>query len=390
MPAEHNNHIRNNNATSNLDPYHHPLAPRHDNSPMTGPQRAPTPYPSHLQALEERFMAEFLDEGGFQYPFVPPLSNITRRPFLISGPPDSSNSDTVVLHQFPGPLEVPPTSEATTGSYHIAPAQVFPSLLPINTSSSPNPDSPLAVLTDSPSMLPLASDVSDNGSLDHAPNLQLLASVSEYITASERHSSDPQKFVVYIQDVDPLEHVLPYFPGAYATTITQPPMDVPIDSNPVFGLQQNSLDKEWEENTWEYLLTRDDNLLESFWALLQDIKDPGVANERRNSFVHKEKWTNVELSFEPPTWRKNLNNMNSPSSLPLLWPCPTVFVSVLNVRLMVICRVNVGIGCFPSADSCTLTINSAPPPTFNLDSFPAPPMNPDTYKNIVLNGNSKQ
>lgn len=41
----------------------------------------------------------------------------------------------------------------------------------------------------------------------------------------------------------------------------------------------NLSDKEWEEDTWEYLLTRDDNLLESLWASLQDIKDPGVADE---------------------------------------------------------------------------------------------------------------
>ncbi|CCM07267.1 uncharacterized protein FIBRA_09615 [Fibroporia radiculosa] len=41
----------------------------------------------------------------------------------------------------------------------------------------------------------------------------------------------------------------------------------------------NSSDKEWEEDTWEYLLTQDDNLLESLWALLQDIRDPGVTNK---------------------------------------------------------------------------------------------------------------
>ncbi|CCM06101.1 uncharacterized protein FIBRA_08349 [Fibroporia radiculosa] len=74
-------------------------------------------------------------------------------------------------------------------------------------------------------------------------------------------------------------------------------MGIPIDDNPAFGLQWvstttanilcttepvgnwNSSDKEWEEDTWEYLLTRDDNLLESLWASLQDIKDPGVTNE---------------------------------------------------------------------------------------------------------------
>ncbi|CCM06892.1 uncharacterized protein FIBRA_09202 [Fibroporia radiculosa] len=223
MPAERNNRTRNNNETSNLDPRRRPLAPRRNNSPMTGPQRVPTPYPSHLQTLEERFMAgiiemlvprrpilsfpsqqesddsslEFLDEGGFHYPFAPLLSNVTRRPFLIPGPPDSSNSNAVVLNQFPGPLEIPPTSEASIGSYHVVPAQVFPSLTPRNTLSSPNPDSPPAASTDSHSMPPLASDISNNGSLDHAPNLQLLANVSEYITASEGYSSDPQEFVVY-------------------------------------------------------------------------------------------------------------------------------------------------------------------------------------------------
>ncbi|CCM07105.1 uncharacterized protein FIBRA_09436 [Fibroporia radiculosa] len=226
MPAERNNRTRN-NETSNLDPHRRPLAPRHNNSPETGPQRAPTPYPPHLQTLEERFTAgviempvprrpilsfppqqesddsslEFLNEGGFRYPFPPFLPNVTRRPFLIPGPSDSSNSDAVVLHQFPGPLEVPQGSEATSGSYHVAPAQVFPSSSPMNISSSPNPDSPLAASPDSPSMPPLASDVSDNGSLDHAPNLRLLADVSDYITATEGYSSDPQEFVVYSDDV---------------------------------------------------------------------------------------------------------------------------------------------------------------------------------------------
>ncbi|CCM07145.1 uncharacterized protein FIBRA_09482 [Fibroporia radiculosa] len=290
MPAERNNRTRNNNETSNLDPCCRPLAPRRNNSPATEPQRAPTPYPSHLQTLEERFTAgviempvprrpilsfpsqqesddsslEFLEEGGFRYPFPPFLPNVTRRPFLIPGPPDSSGSDAVVLHQFPGPLELPPASEATTGSYHVAPAQVFPSSSPMNTLSSPNPDSPLAASTDSPSMPPLASDVSDNGSLDHAPNLRLLADASEYVTATEEHSSDPQEFVVYsdnviqqpsnnvtrswrsipfntstpIQDVDPLECVFPHFPGAYATTVTRPPMGVPINGNPAFGLRR--------------------------------------------------------------------------------------------------------------------------------------------------------
>ncbi|CCM07114.1 uncharacterized protein FIBRA_09448 [Fibroporia radiculosa] len=227
MPAEQNMRTRNNNATQNPDLRCRPLAPRHDNSPTTGPQRVPTPYPSHLQALEECFTAgviemptpirpilsfpsqqesddlslEFLDEEGFCYPFAP-LSNVTCWPFLIPGPPESSNSDAIVLHQFPRPLEIPHnTSEVSTGSYHIAPAQVFPSLSPMNVSSSPNPDSPTAVTTDSPNMPPLASDVSDNGSLDHTPNLQLLANVSKYVIASEGHSSDPQEFVVYSDNI---------------------------------------------------------------------------------------------------------------------------------------------------------------------------------------------
>ncbi|CCM07069.1 uncharacterized protein FIBRA_09392 [Fibroporia radiculosa] len=137
-------------------------------------------------------MQKFLDEGDFQYPFTPPLSNITCHPFLIPGSLDSSNSNAVVLSQFPGPLEIPHTSDASIGSYHVAPAQIFPSSLPINTSSSPNPDSPTAASTNSPTMPPLAFDVSDNGSLDHAPNLQLLVNVTEYITALEGYSSDPQ------------------------------------------------------------------------------------------------------------------------------------------------------------------------------------------------------
>ncbi|CCM07213.1 uncharacterized protein FIBRA_09558 [Fibroporia radiculosa] len=208
MPAERNNRIRNNNATSSLDPHRRPLAPRCNNSPTAEPQRAPTPYPSHLQTLEECLTArviemlvprhpilsfpsqqesddsslEFLDEGGFCYLFPPFLPNVARRPFLIPGPPDSSNNDAIVLHQFLGPLEVPQGLDATTGSYHVAPAQVFPSSSPMNTLSSPNPDSPLAASTDSPSIPPLASNVSDNGSLDHAPNLRLLADVSEYVT----------------------------------------------------------------------------------------------------------------------------------------------------------------------------------------------------------------
>ncbi|CCM06701.1 uncharacterized protein FIBRA_08989 [Fibroporia radiculosa] len=190
-------------------------------------QVAPTPYPSHLQTLEECFMAgivempvpiqpilsfpsqqesddsllEFLNEGGFRYPFAP-LPNVTCQPFLIPGPPESSDSNAIVLHQFPGLLGIPHnTLEASTRSYHVAPAQVFPSSSPINTSSSSNPDSPPAASTDSPNMPPLASDTSDNGSLDHTPNLQLLANVSKYITASEGYSSNPQEFVVYSDNI---------------------------------------------------------------------------------------------------------------------------------------------------------------------------------------------
>ncbi|CCM06781.1 uncharacterized protein FIBRA_09080 [Fibroporia radiculosa] len=66
--------------------------------------------------------------------------------------------------------------------------------------------------------------------------------------------------------------------------------------------------------------------------------------------------------------------MSSPSSLPLLAPCPAVFVFVLNARPMVTFRVSVGIGYAPTADSCTLDTNSAPPPIFNLDNFPVPLM----------------
>ncbi|CCM07152.1 uncharacterized protein FIBRA_09490 [Fibroporia radiculosa] len=288
---------------------------------MPVPRHPILSFPSQQESDDSSL--EFLDEGGFRYPFPPFLPNVTRRPFLIPGSLDSSNSDTMVLHQFPGPLEVPQESEATPGSYHVVPAQVFPASSLMNISSSPNPDSPLAASTNSPSMPPLASDVSDNGSLNHVPNLQLLADVSKYITTSEGHSSNPQEFVVYsddiiqrpsndvtqswqsipfdtstpVQDVDPLEHILPHFPGAYTTTVTRPPMGVPINGNLAFGLQQvsttaadvlritepvgnwNQSDREWEEDTWEYLLMRDDNLLESLWVSLQDIKDPGVANE---------------------------------------------------------------------------------------------------------------
>ncbi|CCM07043.1 uncharacterized protein FIBRA_09363 [Fibroporia radiculosa] len=210
---------------------------------------------------------EFLNKGGFRYPFTP-LPNVTHQLFLIPGLPESSNSDTIVLHQFPGPLEIlPNTLEASTGSYHVAPAQVFPSLSPMNTSSSPNPDSPLAASTDSPNMPPLTSDASDNGSLDHAPNLHLLANISKSWQSIPFDTSTP------VQDVDPLEQVLPHFPGVYANFVTRPPMGVSINGIPAFGLQRvstttanilrtaepvgnwNSLDKEWEKDTWEYLQT---------------------------------------------------------------------------------------------------------------------------------------
>ncbi|CCM06524.1 uncharacterized protein FIBRA_08797 [Fibroporia radiculosa] len=271
MPAECNNRTRTNNATQSTPRC--PLAPsRHNNSPTTGVQRVPTPYPSHLQALEEWFTAgiiemptpvcpilsfpsqsnsedssiEFLSEGGFWYPFAP-LPSITHRPFLIPGLLDSSNSNAIVLHQFPGPLEISHnTSEATTGSYHLVPVQVFPPSLSTNILSSQNPDSPVAAFTDSPSMPPLASDVSNNDSINHPHNLQLLANVSEYVTAMEGYSSDPQEFLVYsddiiqqpsnditrawrsipfdtstpVQDIEPLERILPHFPGAYANFIT--------------------------------------------------------------------------------------------------------------------------------------------------------------------------
>ncbi|CCM07220.1 uncharacterized protein FIBRA_09565 [Fibroporia radiculosa] len=450
MPAERNTCTRN-NETSNLDPRRRPLAPRHNNSPEAEPQRAPTPYPSHLQTLEEHFTAgiiempvprrpilsfppqqesddsslEFLDEGGFRYPFPPFLPNVTCRPFVIPGLPDSSSSDAVVLHQFPGPLEIPPALEAMTGSYHVVPAQVFPSSSPMNTSSSPNPDSPLTASTDSPSMPPLASDVSDNGSLDHAPNLRLLADASEYVTATKGYSSDPQEFLVYsddiiqrpsndiarswrsipfntstpIQDVDPLERVLPHFPGAYATMVTRPPMGVPIDGNPAFGLRcilttpadilrvaepvgnWNQSDKEWEEDTWEYLLTRDDNLLESLWASLQDIKDPGVTDE-------VDRFRAVDAKIDLLLAARQSNNMNSPLSLPLPAQCLADFASVPSAKPKVIFRVSVGIGYALRADSYILNIHSATPLPWNLGKYPAPSRSLDIYKSVVPSGNS--
>ncbi|CCM07148.1 uncharacterized protein FIBRA_09486 [Fibroporia radiculosa] len=437
---------------------------------MAGPQRAPTPHPSHLQTLEECFTAgiiempvpiwpvlsfpsqqesdesslEFLDEGGFHYPFTSLLPNVTRRPFLIPGPPDSSNSDAVVLHQFPGPLEVPHRSEASSRSYHVAPAQVFPSSSPMNISSSSNPDSPAAASTHSPSMPPLASNASDNGSLDHAPNLQLLANVSEYITVSEGHSSNPQEFVVYsnniiqrpsndvtrywrsipfdtstpVQDVNPLERVLPYFPGAYATTVTRLPMGVPIDGNPAFGLQWvlttvadvlhaaepvgnwNSSDKEWEEDTWEYLLTRDDNLLESLWALLQDIKDPGVTDEvdcfravdaKIDLLLATQQSIGVELiraQGEIDQCRTQLQAANLEECLEqhkfsIITPPSGTMPHCLHFCTK--CEVNGHL-----QNSYILIINSTPPPTSNLDNFPVPLTNLGIYRSIAHNGNCEQ
>ncbi|CCM06784.1 uncharacterized protein FIBRA_09083 [Fibroporia radiculosa] len=287
MPAERNTRPRTNNANSSTP--RRPLAPaRKPNTPTSGAQRVPTPYPPHIQVLEEHFNAgivemptpirptinlqsrensddssmEFLSEGGFRYPF-PPIPNVTCRPFLIPGPSDSSHNDAVLLHQFPGPLELSHNqSDTTPGSYHVAPPQTLPSQSSVLDSSSMNPNSPIAATTDSPSMPPLASDISDGGSLDYPTNLHLLASTSEYVTASEGHSDNPQEFLVYsddmvqrpsnaitqawrsipfntstpIQDVDPLERVLPHFPGAYTHSLSHPPMGVSIHLNPAFGL----------------------------------------------------------------------------------------------------------------------------------------------------------
>ncbi|CCM07210.1 uncharacterized protein FIBRA_09555 [Fibroporia radiculosa] len=226
MPAERNTRSRANNA--NQPNLCRPLAPAgNSNTPTFGPQRAPTPYPSHIQTLEEHFNTgviemltpiwpitnlqpqqnsddssmEFLNEGGFCYPFSP-IPNITHHPFLIPGSSDSSHNDAVILHQFPGPLEISHNqSNATPGSYHIAPAQTFPSQSSALIKSSTNPDSPIAASTDYADMPPLSSDVSDNESLEYPSNLHLLANTSEYVTASEGHSDNPQEFVVYSDDM---------------------------------------------------------------------------------------------------------------------------------------------------------------------------------------------
>ncbi|CCM07247.1 uncharacterized protein FIBRA_09593 [Fibroporia radiculosa] len=358
-----------------------PTTPTIDQTPewpagvqVTSPiELTPTPFTNLL--------SEFLNEGGFCYPFTP-LPNVTHHPFLIPGPSDSSNSDAVVLHQFPGPLEIPHnTSEASTRSYHIAPAQVFPSSSPMNTSSSSNPDSPPAASTDSPNMPPLASDASNNGSIDHAPNLQLLANVSEYITASEGYSSDPQEFVVYsnnviqqppndvtrswrsipfdtstpVQDIDPLERVLPYFPGAY-TNFVSTTAAAALHTVELVG-NWNTSDKEWEEDTWEYLLTQDDNLLESLWASLQDIRDPGVTDEvdqfraidtKIDLLLAAQRSIGAELlctKEEMSQCQTHLKAANLEERLEchrfsiinlLLVPCPAAFTSVPNVRSTVI------------------------------------------------------
>ncbi|CCM07026.1 uncharacterized protein FIBRA_09345 [Fibroporia radiculosa] len=170
-------------------------------------------------------------------------------------------------------------------------------------------------------------------------------------------------------------------------------MGVPINGNPAFGLQRvsttaaaalctaepvgnwNASDKEWEEDTWEYLLMWDDNLLESLWASLQDIKDPGVTDE-----VDRFRAINKNTS----------NAMSFLLSLLLLVPCSAAFVSVPNVRSTVIFKVSVGIGYAPIADSYALVINSALPPIYNLDNSLVPPTNLDTYRSAALDGNSEQ
>ncbi|CCM06893.1 uncharacterized protein FIBRA_09203 [Fibroporia radiculosa] len=123
------------------------------------------------------------------------------------------------------------------------------------------------------------------------------------------------------------------------------------------------------------------------WALLQDIKDPGGTDEEWNSFTHKARWTNIELDLELPTRRNNLSNTNSPSSLPLLVPCPAVFTSVPNAKLMIIFRVSAGIGCVPIVGSITLVTNSVLPTMYSLDNSLVSLRNPGIYKSVVLNGN---
>ncbi|CCM07018.1 uncharacterized protein FIBRA_09337 [Fibroporia radiculosa] len=148
-------------------------------------------WPSNGVQESDDSLLEFLDKGDFQYP-IGPLPNVTHHPFLIPGPLESSHNDAIILYQFPGPLEVSQDdSGASTGSYYAVPIQFFPSSLAMSISSSPGPDLlPADSLTpESPSMPPLTSDISDNGSLAHAPNLQLLADVSEYIMASEGGST---------------------------------------------------------------------------------------------------------------------------------------------------------------------------------------------------------
>ncbi|CCM07051.1 uncharacterized protein FIBRA_09371 [Fibroporia radiculosa] len=234
----------------------------------------------------------------------------------------------MVLHQLPGPVTDLPqdVSEASTGSYHTIPIQSFPMSSPMNVSSSPDPDEPHTVssLPKSPTIPPVASNVSNNGSNFPVSNLHLLAETSKYVTASEGgHSSDPQEFVIYsnnivqrpannilrtwwsisfntlmpVEDVDPIKCMMLHFPRAYATHVSHPPIGIPINGNPAFSLRHvstitlgalctaepignwNSSDKKWEEDTWEYLLTQESNALESLWALLQAMGDLGVVDE---------------------------------------------------------------------------------------------------------------
>ncbi|CCM06943.1 uncharacterized protein FIBRA_09257 [Fibroporia radiculosa] len=78
---------------------------------------------------------------------------------------------------------------------------------------------------------------------------------------------------------------------------TQETLRVPINSNPAFRLQHvstttlgalctakpvenwNSSDGKWEEDTWEYLLMQESNVLEHLWASLQAMGDLGVVDE---------------------------------------------------------------------------------------------------------------
>ncbi|CCM07004.1 uncharacterized protein FIBRA_09322 [Fibroporia radiculosa] len=92
-------------------------------------------------------------------------------------------------------------------------------------------------------MPPLASDISNNGSITLAPNLQLLTDISDNDiiqhpsnNVTRAWQSIPFDTSTPVQDVNPLEQVLPHFPGAYTNFITGPPMGVLINGNPAFGL----------------------------------------------------------------------------------------------------------------------------------------------------------